>query len=59
MSVSETAAIYQPPPPPPPPPPPDDPPPPAPEDEPGAVDADEMAELNEVPIVFVKAPILL
>ena len=38
---------YHPPPPPPPPPPPEDPPPPLPELEPGAVEADEMALLNE------------
>ena len=39
---------YHPPPPPPPPPPPEDPPPPLPELEPGAVEADEMALLNEL-----------
>jgi len=39
-------AGYHPPPPPPPPPPPEEPPPPLPELDPGAVDDEEMAELN-------------
>ena len=46
--------VYQPPPPPPPPPPPELPPPPLPEDDPGAVDADEIAEEKLLPIVEVK-----
>lgn len=41
--------VHHPPPPPPPPPPPDEPPPPPPELEPGAVEADAIALLNEEP----------
>ncbi len=41
------AGLYQPPPPPPPPPPPDDPPPPPPLLDPGAVDADDKAPVND------------
>ncbi len=44
---AESAKVYQPPPPPPPPPPPDDPPPPLPEDEPGAVEADDTAPTRD------------
>ena len=39
---------YQPPPPPPPPPPPEEPPPPEPDEDPGGLDADAMAEENEL-----------
>jgi len=42
------ARFYHPPPPPPPPPPPEDPPPPEPELEPGAVEADDRADENEL-----------
>lgn len=45
---------YQPPPPPPPPPPPELPPPPLPDDEPGGVEAEEMADEKLLPIVEVK-----
>jgi len=46
-------ALHQPPPPPPPPPPPDRPPPPLPEDDPGGVDAEEIADEKLFPIADV------
>ena len=45
---------YHPPPPPPPPPPPELPPPPLPEDDPGGVDAEDMADEKLLPIAEVK-----
>jgi len=50
----ETAIPYQPPPPPPPPPPPELPPPPAPEPEPGAMEAEAVALVSELPKALAK-----
>ena len=50
---------YQPPPPPPPPPPPELPPPPKPEEDPGAVEAEEMADDMEDPSPEAKLPVFM